>query len=169
MGFVAGFAGALAEGMMKSVCGRLTNFVNIGVKATDAIAIGLVDVMKNQISGAGSISKFEITMPKSQGFSDPTSFKDKGEAMITAEKANFTRYIQWLGNNKQSLEGNISPADIFKQNITHLASLQAGGFEARGKTDTKALERELWKSWIKKNGKKNEFCFKRLWNEFCPI
>jgi len=155
IGFVAGFAGAMAEGMMKTVCGRFNQFVNIGVKYTDGIAMGVVDVMKSQIGSAAEPQKFSTNLPKmGQGFSDPSSFEANGRALINKEKSEASRYIQWLTNHKYDLKGHFSPAAVVKGNAEQLASLQAGGYEAEANADTKELEKMLWKSWIQKNGKR---------------
>ena len=147
--------GSLASGLMTSIAGRFTKLVGIaGTNATAGISEGLVELMKQTINLPAGAIKFTPTMPsKGSGFGDPGSFKANGEAIIWAERADFQNYVAWLSNNRAKLEGNFSPADVLKRMAPEWAAKKAGAASLRAGVSTKSIEKELWKSWITKNGK----------------
>jgi hypothetical protein len=150
--FVAGFAGAFTSGLMKSVMGNMKLTIG-GIAAKDCIIDGLKDVLKDRIKAGGKT----LTAPKKNnvvGKMDPLGFYMRGKEAIEAEEDWFNKYIAFLSNHKFELEGVFSPLEALDFLSYEFAEKLAGGYEAESRADTKELEKMIWKSWLKANGKK---------------
>ncbi|MEN8906383.1 MAG: hypothetical protein ABF289_10545, partial [Clostridiales bacterium] len=145
--FVAGFAGSLASGVLKKVLGT----VKVpGVAVRGAIIDGMKDTLK---LGIKSVKIPEPQFQEASG-SDPLSMLLSGQEAITSERRWFADYLDMLSTYKKDTEGLFSPLQALEQLKDEFVDLKTGAYEAKAKVDTKKLEIELWKGWIRQYGRK---------------
>lgn len=161
---VTGVAGGLVSGMMTGIMartlgGRAGSWLNLGQAAqttlNTSLAGGVIDGIKGVISlGAGASAVPDATgMTQSPGFSDPASASANGISTIDAEWSYFAQLIQTLTNYREECMGaNVRPSAILGRYANQLASKQTAGASASSGSDTKAIEKALWRSWISANG-----------------
>jgi hypothetical protein len=145
--FVAGFAGSLASGVLKNILGAVKA---PGVAARGAIIEGIKDTLK---LGVKSVKMPDPQFQESSG-AKPMSLLLSGRKAIAGEKRWFADYLDMLSTYKKETEGLFSPLQALGQLKDEFTDIKTGAYEAKAKVDTKKLEIELWKGWIRQYGRK---------------
>jgi|GEM_PF-2670989 len=152
LAFVGAGLGEVAKGTVTSVVARLG--AGIGTQGQAFVVQGLIGALKSGVSTVGGIPlKYSPSTPPSFGGGSVRAIRDNGLAAVSMERADATSLIAWLTNHRAELEGAFPPAAFVQKNRQEWAKLQAGGSALLAGVDTRAIERNLWESWVGKHGK----------------